>query len=550
MSVGLASQSLLCPRCGVGVDVQDRFCRGCGAPLGAAASRHELRKTVTVVFCDLVGSTALGERLDAEALRHLFGRYYAEMRAVLERHGGLVEKFIGDAVVAVFGVPLVHEDDALRAVRAAVEMRASLERLNDELERDSGVRIGVRIGVNTGEVVAGDLGPGASFASGDAVNVAARLEQAAGPGEILIGPCHAPAARQTRSRSRPVPPLDLHGKTEPVEAFRLVGGGGGRGGDQPALETVFVGREQELALLREAFDEAVAEPGCRLVTVVGEPGIGKTRLLSEFASSVCGQGAGADRSLSPLRGGDHLLAAGRDRARARRRRSGSDAGRLACLRRAGRAGRAISSWVRSACRIGSARSRRHSGRCAACSRRSPASGRSSSCSRICTGPSRPSCNWSSTWPVARPDHRSCCSAAARDELLDTRPGLGAAETERAATPARSPVRGGGRELVDGLDGRRPRLRGDARREIARTGAGNPLFLEQLLALQAEQGDTDQELPLPATIKALLAARLDRLTVPERDLLERAAVEGVRLPPRPGHRPAPGHRAGRGRRPVS
>jgi class 3 adenylate cyclase len=109
----------------------------------------------------------------------LFGRYYAEMRVVLERHGGLVEKFIGDAVVAVFGVPLVHEDDALRAVRAAVEMCAALESLNDELERESGVRLGVRIGVNTGEVVAGDLGPGASFASGDAVNVAARLEEAA-----------------------------------------------------------------------------------------------------------------------------------------------------------------------------------------------------------------------------------------------------------------------------------------------------------------------------------------------------------------------------------
>ena len=110
--------------------------------MGAAASGHELRKTVTAVFCDVAGSTALGERLDPEALRHVLGRYYSEMRAVLERHGGLVEKFIGDAVVAVFGVPVVHEDDALRAVRAAVEMRASLERLNDELEHESGVRIG------------------------------------------------------------------------------------------------------------------------------------------------------------------------------------------------------------------------------------------------------------------------------------------------------------------------------------------------------------------------------------------------------------------------
>ena len=123
------------------VEGADRFCRGCGAPLGAVPSGHELRKTVSVVFCDLVGSTALGERLDAEALRHVLGRYYAEMRAVLERHGGLVEKFIGDAVVAVFGVPLVHEDDALRAARAAVEMRSALNSLNEELERKSGVRV-------------------------------------------------------------------------------------------------------------------------------------------------------------------------------------------------------------------------------------------------------------------------------------------------------------------------------------------------------------------------------------------------------------------------
>ena len=176
---------------------------------------------MTVVFCDVTGSTALGERLDPEALRHVLGRYYAEMRAVLERHGGLVEKFIGDAVVAVFGVPVVHEDDALRAVRAAVEMRTALERLNDELERESGVRIAVRIGVNTGEVVAGDLGPGASFASGDAVNVAARLEQAAGADEILIGPLSRRLLGEA-VRAEPVPPLDLHGKNELVQAYRLV----------------------------------------------------------------------------------------------------------------------------------------------------------------------------------------------------------------------------------------------------------------------------------------------------------------------------------------
>ena len=145
-------------------------------------SARDVRKTITVVFSDLVGSTALGEQLDPESLRLVMDRYFAEMGAILERHGGTVEKFIGDAVMAVFGIPVVHEDDALRAVRAAAEMRDALTPLNDELERERGVRIQVRVGVNTGEVVAGDPSGGQRFATGDAVNIAARLEQAAAAG--------------------------------------------------------------------------------------------------------------------------------------------------------------------------------------------------------------------------------------------------------------------------------------------------------------------------------------------------------------------------------
>jgi class 3 adenylate cyclase len=145
------------------------------------------RKTVTVLFCDVTGSTALGEELDPESLREVIHRYFAEMQTVIERHGGTVEKFIGDAVMAVFGVPVVHEDDALRAVRAAIDMQAALDTLNEEFEQGWGTRIQARIGVNTGEVVAADPTSGQSFVSGDAVNVAARLEQGAEPGEILLG---------------------------------------------------------------------------------------------------------------------------------------------------------------------------------------------------------------------------------------------------------------------------------------------------------------------------------------------------------------------------
>src|SRR3954451_2433905 len=137
-------------------------------------STGQVRKTVTIVFADLAGSTSVGERLDPEALRDLQTRYFDAMRRALERHGGTVEKYIGDAVMAVFGIPVLHEDDALRAVRAAVEMRSGLATLNDELEREWGVRIRARTGVNTGEVVAGDATSGQSFVTGDLVNVAAR----------------------------------------------------------------------------------------------------------------------------------------------------------------------------------------------------------------------------------------------------------------------------------------------------------------------------------------------------------------------------------------
>ena len=180
---------LVCASCGHENSEGAKFCEACGFSFAAAPARaQEQRKTVTVLFCDLTGSTALGETLDPERLRALLARYFERMKAIVERHGGSVEKFIGDAVMAVFGVPVLHEDDALRAVRAAVEMRDALPELG----------LQGRIGVMTGEVVTGTE---ERLATGDAVNVAARLEQAAQPGEVLIGAADA-RARPRRGRGR------------------------------------------------------------------------------------------------------------------------------------------------------------------------------------------------------------------------------------------------------------------------------------------------------------------------------------------------------------
>jgi class 3 adenylate cyclase/tetratricopeptide (TPR) repeat protein len=243
----------------------------------------EIRKTVTVLFCDVTGSTSLGEQLDPESLRGVMSRFFEEMRSVLERHGGTVEKYIGDAVMAVFGIPAVHEDDALRAVRAAVEMREALASLNKELERDRGVTIASRIGVNTGDVVAGDAAAQQSLVTGDPVNVAARLEQAAAPGEILIG---APTLSLVRDAvmAEPVEPLELKGKEMPVAAYRLQGVSATPTGVARRLDAPMVGRDRELGQLRDAFAGAVDERSCRLVTLLGAAGVGKSRLTEEFVA--------------------------------------------------------------------------------------------------------------------------------------------------------------------------------------------------------------------------------------------------------------------------
>ncbi len=242
------------------------------------------RRTVTVLFADMVESTALGERLDPEALRAIQVRYFAALREVVERHGGVVEKYIGDAVMAVFGVPMVHEDDALRAVRAASELGASLASLSDDLQRRRGVHLELRIGVNTGPVVVTDGDGAGTLVTGDTVNTAARLQQAAAPGEIVLGGDTFDLVRDAIDATA-LEPKSLKGKAADVRAYRLVGITGGEGRARRA-DTPLVGRRSEINELETAFQAAVTEGAPRMVTVLGTAGVGKSRLVREFAASL------------------------------------------------------------------------------------------------------------------------------------------------------------------------------------------------------------------------------------------------------------------------
>src|SRR3954469_20470175 len=248
---------LTCPACGEPNPERAKFCLECGSPLVAAAAppSHESRRTVTVVFADMVGFTALGERLDEESLRRVMDGFYAEMRRAIEGQAGTLAKFIGDAVLAVWGTPEVREDDALRAVRAAEAMRRSLAGLNEGLEERWGVRVGMRTGVNTGEVVVDPARP-ADLLVGDTLNVAARLEQAAADGEVLIGPQTQQLVRG-HAVLEPVEPLALKGKARPRPAWRFGDGSRSDARSAPRAEAPLVGRGAELARLRMHFDETV-----------------------------------------------------------------------------------------------------------------------------------------------------------------------------------------------------------------------------------------------------------------------------------------------------
>ncbi len=275
-----------CQSCSRDVAEGFAFCPFCGSALNSPASAGEERKLVTLLFADVSGSTRLGETLDAEVVRELMGEYFALAREEIEGQGGTVEKFIGDAVMAVFGVPLAHEDDPARALRAALRIRRRLGELDDRLRTEGRPELEVRIGVNTGEVVATTTPrTGEGMVTGDAVNVASRIQQLAEPGQIVVGERTAAAALTFEYRE--LAARQVRGKTAAVEIRELVGEltrASGRG--VPGLRAPLVGRDAEMDLLSSLYDRAAIERRPHLVTLYGQPGVGKSRLCAEFLSAM------------------------------------------------------------------------------------------------------------------------------------------------------------------------------------------------------------------------------------------------------------------------
>jgi class 3 adenylate cyclase/tetratricopeptide (TPR) repeat protein len=480
----------------------------------------EARKTVTIVFSDVSGSTMLGEELDPETVRRVMRRYFGEAQAVLERHGGTVEKFIGDAVMAVFGIPQLHEDDALRAIRAAAELRLRLSDLNDELARDWGVRIAVRTGVNTGEVVAGDSTRGDSFATGDAVNVAARLEQAASPGEILVGEATVRLLHEA-VRVEPVEPLAVKGKAEPVAAWRLLD----VLPDVPAytrkLDAPFVGRISELAALEQAFQRSAEEGTCRLVTVLGPPGVGKSRLARELLAAVRGRARVVVGRCLPYGEGITYWPL----AEIVEQVSGRDYGGMLDLVGDDEHAELIAARIASA--VGLA----------------PPGGRSEEVSwavrRLLESLSRQrplvvvfdDIHWAEPTFLDLIEYLTGFTAGpvlllalARPDLLEARASWTTPRPNATAISLEPLSEREADALIDRLSSGAG-LSESTRSQIVEISSGNPLFLEQILALQVEENGDSGELVVPPTIQALLAARIDRLNPGERAVIERAAIEG-------------------------
>ena len=443
---------------------------------------HEARKTVTLLFADVVASTELGARLDPEAVRQVMSRYFAAMAGIVEGHGGTVEKFIGDEVMAVFGVPTVREDDALRAVRAAAAMRDRLRELNDDLEERWGSRVEVRIGINTGEVVAGDPSSGHGFVTGDAVNLAKRIEQSAAPGEILLGETTARVVRHA-VETTPTGPFSVKGKTGTIVVERLEHVDLTSEALPRRLDAPMVGRAAEVAALLVAYARAVETRQPQLATVFGLPGIGKSRLARELLAGVESEAQvligrcvpyGEGITFWPVREilPDESFEGAREeifwRVRKRLEALAGDGPVVVCFDDVHWAEPTFLDLVQ----------------------------------------------YLAGWMQDAPVLLLCL---ARTELFDKRPDWPRDEPDTISLGLGPLDANESSRLLELLGAPEP-----ARDRIARAAEGNPLFVEQMAAMAADEG---AEVSVPPSIQAVLAARLDALDSDDGTILECAAVIG-------------------------
>ena len=468
------------------------------------------RRTVTVLFADVTGSTELGESLDPEALRDLMSTFFEEMRGAIVRHGGTVEKFAGDEVMAVFGVPVAHEDDALRAVRAVDEMLTAVQSLDEALERDRGVRFRLRIGINTGEAVSGEASAGGTFVTGSAVNVGKRLQELAEPGNAVLGEATMRLVRDA-VEVEPLGSIVLRGRAEPLEAYRLVSVRADVPGVARAFDSPFVGRRDEIDALRIALDVAQTERRCRLVALVGNAGIGKTRIAREFVESLEDARVLVGRCVPYGDGATYLplVDALRDVLPELEEVLDEDVmGRISAL-------------------VGSGETPATAGDTAWAVRRSFET----------LARERPlvlvfdDVHWAEPTFLDLVEYLGAWTedapilllALARPDLLEERPTWADPEGG-VATLRLGPLDGDDtRTLVANLAG--DSVDEDQRGRVVELAEGYPLFAEQLVAWIEESGEDDDLAAVPATIEALLASRLDRLDADERAVLERAAVVG-------------------------
>jgi class 3 adenylate cyclase/tetratricopeptide (TPR) repeat protein len=528
-----------CPQCGEENPERARFCSSCGVALREMEpSGAEERKVVSVLFVDLVGFTARSDRADPEDVRATLRPYHARLKQEIERFGGTVEKFIGDAVMAVFGAPVSHEDDAERAVRAALRILDAIQDLNAE----EGVELAVRAAVATGEaVVSLDARPemGEGIATGDVVNTAARLQQAAPVGSVVVGESTYRSTRDVILYDE-LEPVSVKGKAEPLQLWQATRSRGRFGIDvERRADVPFIGREHELALLKDAYARAMRESSLQLVTMTGEPGVGKTRLIAEFLGFVdaqpelvlwrqgrClpyGEGitfwalgeivkahAGILESDSPTDAGaklgaaiDGLIEDETDRDWFRGRLApliGAETSEVAVARE-----ESFTAWQRFLEAVAA---------------------------------QRPlvlvveDLHWADAALVDFLDHLVDWSSgvplvlliAARPELYERHPGWGGGKRNSVTISLGPLTDEETARLVASLVGRSV-LPAETQAALLERAGGNPLYAEEFVRMLAERGPPAPDAPLPENVQALIAARLDTLPAERKSLLQDASVVG-------------------------